>query len=242
MIRQYGTNYGGFHLPKDMKLNKDSIVYCVGAGEDISLDIEICDTYGCDVHIFDPTPRSITHVNLIKDFFEGRIERPKSSKRYGGGDPKYIDMVLNRDKSIGSRIKFYDYGWHTFDGEVSFYSPSNPEFVSYTCSKEFAIAKRRNTNNKINVKVKCLNTILKELRHNRIDLLKLDIEGLECEILNEMFDVLDDEKLPNYICVDFDGRRANIGLKEYDLLMEKLRKNRYVVLKNTNYDISFERK
>tara|TARA_E500000331_G_C17233233_1_gene703594 strand:- start:1205 stop:1933 length:729 start_codon:yes stop_codon:yes gene_type:complete len=242
MIQQYGTVYGGFYLPKDMKLNKDSIVYCVGAGEDISLDIEISDKYGCDVHTFDPTPRSIYHVNMIKDFFEGRIERPKSSKRYGGGDPKYIDMVLNRDKSIGSRIKFYDYGWHTFDGEVSFYRPSNPEFVSHTCSKEFAIAKHLNLKNSVTVNVKCLKTIMKELNHNKIDFLKLDIEGLECDILNEMFHILDNDKLPKYICVDFDGRRANFEVKKYDLLMEKFKNNGYVVLKNTNYDISFERK
>lgn len=132
MIKQYGTNYGGFYLPSEMLLNNNSIVYCVGAGEDISLDVEICDKYGCDVHIFDPTPRSIAHVNMIKDYIEGKVERPNPSIRYGGGDPKYLDLVLNTDKSTGPRLKFYDYGWHTFDGEVKFFCPSNPEFVSHT--------------------------------------------------------------------------------------------------------------
>lgn len=97
-------------------------------------------------------------------------------------------------------------------------------------------------NNHINVNVKCLKTILNELNHDKIDFLKLDIEGLECDILNEMFAILENDKLPRYICVDFDGRRANVGVKEYDLLIEKFKNNGYVVLRNTNYDISFERK
>ena len=40
-----GTNYGGWSIPKNIKLNKDSIVYSGGVGEDISFDIKLQSKY-----------------------------------------------------------------------------------------------------------------------------------------------------------------------------------------------------
>ena len=34
-----GTNYGGWTIPKDINLNKDSIIYSGGVGEYISFDL-----------------------------------------------------------------------------------------------------------------------------------------------------------------------------------------------------------
>ena len=34
-----GTNYGGWYIPKDIKLDKESIIYSGGVGEDISFDL-----------------------------------------------------------------------------------------------------------------------------------------------------------------------------------------------------------
>ena len=37
MIKRFGTQYGDFYYPEYLNnLNEDSIIYCVGAGEDIS--------------------------------------------------------------------------------------------------------------------------------------------------------------------------------------------------------------
>ena len=39
-IVRLGTKYSGFYYPENLpKLNENSIIYCVGAGEDISHDI-----------------------------------------------------------------------------------------------------------------------------------------------------------------------------------------------------------
>ena len=40
-----------------------------------------------------------------------------------------------------------------------------------------------------NVPVKTINTIMKELKHNHIDLLKIDIENIECDVLEKMLKV-----------------------------------------------------
>tara|TARA_R110002096_G_scaffold91753_8_gene207666 strand:- start:10346 stop:11110 length:765 start_codon:yes stop_codon:yes gene_type:complete len=61
-----GGKYAGWTVPSDV-LDKHSICYCVGCGEDISFDLELMETYGCDVYGFDPTPRAIDYVtNIVK--------------------------------------------------------------------------------------------------------------------------------------------------------------------------------
>jgi len=83
---------------------------------------------------------------------------------------------------------------------------------------------------------KNLKTILNELNHTTIDLLKLDIEGVECEVLEELFDL---KIYPKYICVDFDAKRKNIKLKEFENIISKMQSLNYKIIKNYNYDISF---
>ena len=39
-LHRFGTEYAGFYYPENLRgLSCDSIIYCVGAGEDISHDI-----------------------------------------------------------------------------------------------------------------------------------------------------------------------------------------------------------
>lgn len=39
------------------------VAYCVGAGEDITFDLALSTERGCEVRIFDPTPRAIAYVD-----------------------------------------------------------------------------------------------------------------------------------------------------------------------------------
>lgn len=43
-------------------LNKDSIIYSIWVGNDISFDIELIDLIGCKVYAFDPTPKSLERL------------------------------------------------------------------------------------------------------------------------------------------------------------------------------------
>ena len=45
-------------------LRKSSICYCAGVGEDITFDISLIESVGCEVFAFDPTPRAAEHVGL----------------------------------------------------------------------------------------------------------------------------------------------------------------------------------
>lgn len=53
----YGNSYGGFYAVPPI-YGKDSIVYSVGIGQDISFDRAIHRAWGCRIHGFDPTPKS----------------------------------------------------------------------------------------------------------------------------------------------------------------------------------------
>ena len=89
------------------------------------------------------------------------------------------------------------------------------------------------------VEVDSIQNIMKTYNHNKIDLLKLDIEGSEIDVLNQM---LDDEIYPTYLCIEFDLLLKN---KDHDHLTQKLLKrlqeNNYKILENKNLNITFER-
>lgn len=55
-----GTEYGGWPLLTDTK--PGSLIYSFGVGEDISFDLGAIQTFGCEVHAFDPTPKSIKWI------------------------------------------------------------------------------------------------------------------------------------------------------------------------------------
>ena len=54
----YGNQYGGFYVLPEL-MPQGSAVYSFGVGEDISFDRAVIEQHGCEVHAFDPTPRSL---------------------------------------------------------------------------------------------------------------------------------------------------------------------------------------
>ena len=56
-MKKLGTNYGGWYLPKNINMNKNSIVYSGGIGEDMSSDLLLDDKYGCEIFLIDSTSR-----------------------------------------------------------------------------------------------------------------------------------------------------------------------------------------
>ena len=85
------------------------------------------------------------------------------------------------------------------------------------------------------VEVKKLSTIMRELGHNRIDLLKLDIEGCECEVLDQM---LEEQIFPTYLGVDFDS--LNTDREKSMRTINKLQKSGYVLMHQDGPDMERE--
>jgi len=168
-MKRFGSSYSGFYYPEDLRgLSAKSVIYCFGAGEDIEHDVAIAEKTGAIIHIFDPTPRAIAHV-----------EKVKSS-----------DLLLS------NQLQMHPWGLYTKDiPSMKFYLPTNKEHVS--CS----LLEGMMGTECIEVPVKTLQTTMQELGHSKIDLLKLDIEGVECDVLQQM---LSNRIKPKYLSVDFD--------------------------------------
>lgn len=131
--------------------------------------------------------------------------------------PKSIDWVKNQN--FPKSFILHEYGLADFDGEVSFNPPDNPEHVSHT------ILDRESTKNKsIIVPVKRLETIMKEKGHNHIDILKMDIEGAEYSVIDELLKL---SIRPTQVLVEFHHRFPNVGLKMTKDAINKLRSMRY---------------
>lgn len=89
----YGNNYGGFYICPDF-LNKNSIVYSLGIGEDISFDAAIIKDHNCNVLGFDPTPKSISWVKKNKN-----LPTKFSFYEYGIADKSgMVDFYLPKNK------------------------------------------------------------------------------------------------------------------------------------------------
>ena len=221
-MKRFGTEYGGFYYPENLDgLNESSIIYCIGAGEDISHDIEIAHKLNSKVYIIDPTPRAITHYNHIKDVFDGKA-KPLYSDKFGGGDPFNYWKLMLENKINTNQIIYKDYGVGIEEGIQKFYLPSNEEYVSGSLIEGMKGKKY------IDVNVKKLKSIMNELEHNKIDLLKMDIEGSECDVIENM---LDEHIYPKYLAVEFDNTFKKSNTK---LLLET---NNYILLyqDNNNY-------
>jgi len=228
---RFGTNYGGFVYPKNLPgLNENSVIYCVGVGEDISHDILVSYITKAPIFLFDPTLRSIVHVNEVKSVLDSGIEPPYNS-RLGGGAQDYWKLILDHPIS-SDNIFFSPIGLYTENvANMKFYKPNNPEYVSHS------LVEKMKSDEYTIVPVKTLKSLMSDCNHDHIDLLKIDIEGVECEVLAQM---LDANILPMYVSVDFDSARGpTTNLSKCENIVQRMLKAGYEILHFHMWDISF---
>jgi len=161
-----------------------SQVYSFGLGEDISFDLAVIERFGCTVHGFDPTPRSIQWV---------------------------------KSQRTPPQLKLHEYGLDKSDGVLRFHAPANPNFISHS-----AVHHQGTSNAVIELPVKCLDTILRELGTDKIDILKMDIEGSEYGVIPT---VVENRARIGQLLIEFHHRFEGIGIRQTKHAVATLRQN-----------------
>ena len=98
-MEKLGTEYGGWHVPIDIGLDENSIIYSGGVGEDMSFDILLQDKYGCHIWLIDPTIRAQVHFEECRNFFSNQSKfsgdiQPDYHKKYATRSPTLINSIM----------------------------------------------------------------------------------------------------------------------------------------------------
>lgn len=224
-IEKLGTSYGGWGVPKDCNLNKDSIVYCAGVGEDISFDLLLHNKYKSNMILIDPTTRAKRYYEKVLEYFKEGKHKEDLGKTYLGD----FDFMPDFDKFV-----FIDKGLWNSETELKFYKQSNPAYVSQTFienmySDVYDI-----------VKTTTVKDIMDTLGHTHIDLIKMDIEGAEIVVIEDM---IANSIFPQYLLVEFDlkdKQRDHLGLTEK--LIVELEMHNYTIYFRDQANVCFIRR
>ncbi len=98
-------------------------------------------------------------------------------------DPTPRSIAWVRTQSLPDRLTFHDYGLAATDGTISFFPPRRETSAHFTPVKRYT---NTNDSDAVEAPVKRLQTIMSELGHEHLDVLKMDIEGGEYDVLKDM--------------------------------------------------------
>jgi FkbM family methyltransferase len=130
--------------------------------------------------------------------------------------PPSIDMLGDRD--LPSQFHFHTWAVAAEDGSLTLYpcarKDGSKSDIMYTL-----IAGDASVDDPIEVPAFSLSSITTKLDHDRIDLLKMDIEGAEYEVLDGL---LASDLKPTQLLVEFHHRFPGIGLEKTADLIKRL--------------------
>lgn len=132
-------------------------------------------------------------------------------------------------------FQFFDYGiCASQSGEKTFFLPENPKATSGSLET----IEQVNCQNAIKVQMKQFNDIVKELNHEHIDVLKMDIEGSEYEVLEQ---IMDSQISIDQILVEFHDRMFDDEHSKSIEIVKKMKTKGYVIFahSNTYEEVSF---
>jgi FkbM family methyltransferase len=185
-----GTEYGGWWFSPERDLSGGLIV-SAGVGEDISFDIAIASAFGATVHLVDPTPRAVCHFEAVLS----RLGEPAQADFQPGGVQPPTAYELSNVKR--EQLTLHPYALWNADGQLDFFAPQNPDHVSHTVGNWRNVEQR----DVLRVEGRRLSTLLQNVDLNELVLLKLDIEGSEIEVVE---DLVNTGILPHQLLIEFD--------------------------------------
>ena len=225
-LKHFGSKYGGWQFYDDTSLKHSTIVSC-GVGEDISFDIEMINYYKLKVILVDPTPRSILYFDKIKKNLGSKKKGNYSHDGYQEIDCYDLSQIKLDDIVLLNKAI-----WNKSDEELKLYFPKDKSNVSLSVSNFSNNFK--NDTDFIKVKTITYSELLKKFNITKLTLLKLDIEGAECDVI---LNLIENNLLPDQILVEFDELYTYDlkQLRKYLRLHNKLTKKNYLSVKTQHF-------
>jgi hypothetical protein len=203
-LMRMGTPYGGWIIPRNHALTVGSICYLAGAGEDISFDCALAKHFCCTIRIVDPTPRAIRHFEELCQ----AVDEQRNFSINGSNDDFY---------DIGSRelarMCFLPFGLADKDISMRFYMPKDPAHVS--CST----VNLQRTDTYFSAQCYRLATLMAQQSDAKIDLLKLDIEGGEYAVIQDLAEI---QSPPRILLVEFDEGHSPLDSHADERIQESI--------------------
>jgi FkbM family methyltransferase len=146
--------------------------------------------------------------------------------------PKSIDWIKSQD--VSPKFTFHDLGISDKSGFCDFYFPKNPDNVSGSIIVQDNI----DVCEKITVKMRSIKDIMTELAHTHIDILKMDIEGAEYSVIEN---ILDSDISIDQILIEFHDRFVENGKAKTQQTIRHLNNKGFEIfaISDSYYEISF---
>ena len=134
-------------------------------------------------------------VGTDASFDSALVERFRCNVFSFDPTPKAIDYMKSA-KYDHTRLRFLPIGLWDKDTELRFYSPANEDEISHS------VFDLHGTGNYFTAECRRLSTIMQDLSHDHIDLLKLDIEGSWGKVIQN---IVDEHISISVLCVELDS-------------------------------------
>jgi FkbM family methyltransferase len=137
-------------------------------------------------------------------------------------DPSPGSVAWIKEQDLPDEFHFYPHGLAASDGKNSFSEPSEPGIHSlFATNSEVQTSKGLKQHV---LPVHRLGSIMKNLGHSKIDILKMDIEGAEYEVID---DIIALHEPVSQVLVEFHHRFPHIGTKRTRQAISKLNRAGY---------------
>jgi FkbM family methyltransferase len=131
-----------------------------------------------------------------------------------GFDPTPSSLTYLANQSLPPQFHYYPYAVAAEDGDFSFFPPPQEGHVSYSF-----LQRETEQEKAITVPARRISTLMQELGHDHLDILKMDVEGAEYEILE---DILSSKLRPKQLMVEFHHRFPSVGFAKTQHAVESL--------------------
>ena len=172
-------------------------------------------------------PEYITEESVVYAFGVGEDISFDLSliERYGirvyAFDPTPKAIAFVESQQLPEQFTLITYGIADYDGTARFFPPDNPAHVSHTL-----LEKKEVEGIPIEVEVRCLRTLMEMHGHDHIDVLKMDVEGAEYAVVE---DLVQSHVPVTQLLIEYHHRLRSVGKEKTEESVQLLNKNGYEI-------------